>query len=383
MKKQRRTVLFAFSFLLLIAAAIGCGTAGVNFLIPVGGGQVFAFVVNSDPDSSVTELTISAFSIDGSTGAMTPVPGSPFTAPDVDGRGNLFMDVDPNGRFLFVPNRDANSVTVFSIGSNGALTQVGSPTPTGGSDAFAVKVSPDGRFLYVANQSSDDITAFSIGATGTLTQIGDPVSADGDPHHLFMDPQGRFLYAGIWGEGYAINGFAISPTDGSLTYIKSAFILTGDRPQSGTVDSAGNFLLVANNSDWTVSVFQIDQNGGLSEIEGSPFDTGAYPFHVMEFGSGTTRFMAVTNTDDGTLSIFSFNATSGDLTLEDTPDIASFPIGMALDASGRYGYVTDEGNNNIVGVAIDANGQATPISGSPFSGGGISHPAQIVIREQQ
>lgn len=385
MKKQRMSVLLGFSCLLLFATAIGCGIAGENFLIPVGGGAQFAFVVNSVPDSTVSELTISAYSLDGTTGKLTAVPGSPFTDTAVSGRGNLFMDVDPDGKFLYVPNRDADSVTVFAIGSNGALTAVGSPTATNGSDAFAVKVHPSGKYLYVANQSSGDITAFSISASGTLTQIGDPVSADGDVHHLFMDPEGRYLYAGIWGEGYAINGFAISATDGSLTYIKAAFVLTGNRPQSGTVDSTGHFLLVTNNQDDTVGVYQIDQGtGGLTEIEGSPFDTGSFPFHVVEFGSGGSTYMAVSNTDDGTLSVYSFNATTGVLTPNGAPvDIGSFPIGMALDKSGKFGYITDEGNDNIVGVTVTASGDATPIAGSPFSGGGISAPAQIVIAEQK
>src|SRR5512135_827128 len=144
MKKQRMTVLFAFSCLLVFATAIGCGTAGENFLIPIGGGAQFAFVVNSEPDTTVSGLTISAYALDSSSGKLTAVPGSPFNDAAVSGRGNLFMDVDPDGRFLYVPNRDGNTVSVFSIGSNGALTPVGTPTGTNGSDAFAVKVHPTG-----------------------------------------------------------------------------------------------------------------------------------------------------------------------------------------------------------------------------------------------
>ena len=386
MKKQGLMVLAAFSCLVVIATLIGCGTLATDgFLIPVGGAQ-FAFVVDSVPDSTVTGLKISAYSLDSSSGKLTPVPGSPFSAAAVSGRGNLFMDADPTGHFLFVPNRDADTVSVFSIGSNGALTVLGSPVSTNGSDAFAVKVDPSGKYLYVANQGSGDITAFRISSTGTLTQIGNPVSADGDVHHLFMDPKGRFLYAGIWGEGYAVNGFAISSTDGSLTYIGAAFAPVGKHPQSGTVDSTGKFLLVTNNGSDTVSVFQIDQTtGGLTAVAGSPFATGNYPFHVAQFVVGGTTYMAVSNTDDGTISVYSFNTSTGNLTPNGSPASLglNFPIYLALDESGRFGYITDEGNDNIVGVTVSATGEATAIPGSPFAGGGISHPAQMVIVSQQ
>lgn len=385
MKRQKIAVV-AFSLLLLIATILGCGTPGTNFLIPTGGNQ-FAFVVNAEPDNSVSGLTISAFALDSTTGNLTAVPNSPFMVTAVSGSANIFIDVDPSGHFLFAPTRNADSVSVFSIGSNGALTPVGSPAPTNGSDAFAVKVHPTGKYLYVANQSSDDITVFSIGATGTLTQVGDPVPADGDVHHLFMDPKGRFLYAGIWGEGYAVDIYTISPTDGSLTYVDYA--LTGNTPQSGTVDAAGKFLLVANKYGNDVTVFQIDQTtGDLTEVTGvgSPFATGKYPFHVVEFVLGTTTYMAVNNVSGDTISVYTFDTATGQLTLDGAPsDLGGLnhPSYMAADASGRFGYVTDGGNDRIIGMTLSATGEPTPIANSPFTTGGLSNPVQIVVAEQQ
>lgn len=384
MKKQRLTVLLAFSCLLLLATAIGCGIAGENFLIPVGGAEAkFAFVVNSHPDSSVNGVTISAYTVNDATGALTPVPTSPFTTLAASGGGTLFIDVDPTSRFVYVPNRGANTVSVFAVAASGALSPVGSAVGTGGSDAFSVKVSPNGQFLYVANRSSDDITVFSISSAGALTAVGTPIATDGDPHHLIMDPKGRFLYVSIWGEGYAVDGYAIHP-DGSLTYIPGAFNTSLDRPQSGMVDSTGKFLLVANYYGDNVSVFSIDQNtGDLSEVtaQGSPFATGGGPFHVVEVAAGGVTYMAVNNQNDGTISVFSFDSTTGKLTSTGSPvDLGlSVPHYMAVDPSGKYGYIVDQNNDNIVGVTVNAGGEPSPITGSPFSGGGISAPSQIVI----
>lgn len=388
MKKQRVMVLLAFSSLLLIATIIGCGTAVVDgFLIPVGGEQAkFAFVVNSHPDSNVAGVTISAYTVNPSTGALTAVPTSPFNTKASGGGGTLFIDVDPTSRFLYVPNRGADSVSVFSIAASGALTEIsGSPFNTAGSDAFAVKLHANSQFLYVANRSSDDITVFSIGPSGALTPVETPISTDGDPHHLFMDPKGRFLYVSIWGEGYAIDGYAIHQ-DGSLTYIPGAFQTASlKRPQSGMVDSTGKFLLVANYYGDNVTVFSIDQTtGDLTEVtaQGSPFAAGNGPFHVVEFAAAGVTYMAVNNQNDGTISVYSFDSTTGKLTPVGSPVDTlglSVPHYMAVDPSGKFGYIVDQNNDNIVGITLNAAGQATTIPNSPFSGGGISAPSQIVI----
>jgi 6-phosphogluconolactonase len=73
---------------------------------------------------------ISAFSIDSSTGILTPVPGSPFATGGVAGGFGISLAPTPDDQFLIVANGDSNTITVYSIGANGALAQVaGSPFP--------------------------------------------------------------------------------------------------------------------------------------------------------------------------------------------------------------------------------------------------------------
>jgi DNA-binding beta-propeller fold protein YncE len=72
---------------------------------------------------------IAGFSIDGASGALTPVSGSPFPA----GVGPLSAVVSSGGQFLFVVNAGSNALSVYSVDqSSGALTPVsGSPFPVG------------------------------------------------------------------------------------------------------------------------------------------------------------------------------------------------------------------------------------------------------------
>ena len=73
-----------------------------------------------------------AFTINSSTGELTAVPGSPFVAP----AGNLFtqrLAIDPSGRFAYMPALDSDKVYGWRIDrSTGALTAVaGSPFTAG------------------------------------------------------------------------------------------------------------------------------------------------------------------------------------------------------------------------------------------------------------
>jgi 6-phosphogluconolactonase len=79
----------------------------------------FLFVSNQNANN------LSAFSINTSTGILTPIPGSPFAT----GAVPHGVAVDPRGKFVVVGNQNDNSVSVFSINSsNGALTPIpGSP----------------------------------------------------------------------------------------------------------------------------------------------------------------------------------------------------------------------------------------------------------------
>jgi 6-phosphogluconolactonase (cycloisomerase 2 family) len=116
----------------------------------------------------------------GSSGALTAVAGSPFaSAAFASG-----MSIDPSGRFLYVGNSTSNgqgtgAISGYTINSStGALTPItGSPFNVG-TFALSVVVDISGQFLYsgnigtTANSQSSSIGAFTINqTTGALTAI--------------------------------------------------------------------------------------------------------------------------------------------------------------------------------------------------------------------
>jgi DNA-binding beta-propeller fold protein YncE len=144
----------------------------------------FAYVANEFDNN------VSAYSI-GSNGALTPVPGSPFAT---IGEDPVSVAVDPTGQFAYVADfgisSGTNGVSALSIGSNGALTPVpGSPFTTGGGPT-SVAVDPTGKFAYVVNsQIVFGVSGYSIGSNGALTPVpGSPFATGSAPHSIAITP---------------------------------------------------------------------------------------------------------------------------------------------------------------------------------------------------
>src|SRR5712692_7573677 len=99
--------------------------------------------------------------------------------------------------FAYVANVSSNNVSGNRIdGATGTLTPVaGSPFPAE-LNPYSVTVHPTGQFAYVANYNSNNVSAYTIdGATGTLTPVaGSPFLAGTTPYSVTLDPKGRFAY---------------------------------------------------------------------------------------------------------------------------------------------------------------------------------------------
>jgi 6-phosphogluconolactonase len=73
--------------------------------------------------------SISAYTMDSSTGALTAVAGSPFPA----GSNPQFVAIDPTGKFAYAANEESSNVSAYAINAaTGALNPIaGSPIPAG------------------------------------------------------------------------------------------------------------------------------------------------------------------------------------------------------------------------------------------------------------
>ena len=120
----------------------------------------YAYVTNENVNS------ISGFSINATTGALTPVSGSPFAT----GTSPIGIAVDPTGKFVYAANANSRNVSGYSINtSTGALTPVPRSPFTAGSHPVAVAVDPKGLFAYVPNAADSTVSAYTISPNDSVT----------------------------------------------------------------------------------------------------------------------------------------------------------------------------------------------------------------------
>ena len=146
----------------------------------------YLYVMNS------ASQNISVFSISGSTGSLTQLAGSPFPI----GLSPLNMQITPSGKFIFVTAASEPYGLIEGLSVNAGTLKFANLTSSAGLNPYGLVINPAGNYLYAGNTSSNSLTIFSIASNGTLTQVAGSPLADiyNGPVALQMDPKGLYLY---------------------------------------------------------------------------------------------------------------------------------------------------------------------------------------------
>ena len=160
---------------------VSSGQGGGALGLAVDGSDQFLYVTNpsatNPPPNQSTIGNISGFNIDPTSGALTPILGSPFTS-TVGGQGPTTITIDPTGRLVYaVTPGSIFSVWCFEITyPNGQLVAVtDSPFSVAAGGRFAL-FDPSGRFFYIGSAIGIEAYTYSP-STGVLTPIlGSPFS---------------------------------------------------------------------------------------------------------------------------------------------------------------------------------------------------------------
>ncbi len=319
-------------------------------LSPSGG---FLYILNYG------DGTISAFTVNQTTGALTAVAGSPFLVGDIFPAAAV---VSPKGNFLFVANFSANnagSISVFTINATtGVLTPVTGSPFTGSGPANGITIDPTGNFLYVAANGVDAYTVNQT--TGALTAVtGAPYTTPAAPFGVTVDPTGKFLYASIFGNLTTLQTapdlitYSVNTTTGALKQLSTQGV-DGNQGEAlaiatGTkaVTYTPKFAYVTNEVDKTISEYTInDSTGALTAVSGSPISDTNGPQTVVSTPSGAFVYTANSN---HSVSEYSVNATTGALKLVSGSPITGFGgvYALAVDPTSSYLLVVD-GPNQLI-----------------------------------
>jgi YVTN family beta-propeller protein len=365
---------FLLSFLCLLMLMAGCSPSSVTRGGPTPTptpGNAFVFTANASGNS------ISGFANDG-TGALTAVPGSPFSVP-----GQPFgLAATPNNQFLFVTSFQNNQVNSFSISpTSGVLTPLTCPTvATTDVQPLKIAINPAGTLLFTANQVGS-VTGFAINATtGCLTFISTTLT-DATARGITIDQSGQFVYVVTAGGG--IDAFQIGAS-GTLTRLAVGGFDSG----TGTmlaVKAVPTFeVLVATDGGSTnnIRTFTINTGSGTitpiiaTPIGSSPPNPSAIAFNTPL--NATTPLVYIANTASNNLTVNTVNNAGTTGTASLTVPVGTGPIDLAVDPSGKFLYVANNGSSTVSVLNANitaANTTTALISTSPTGGG----PESIVV----
>ncbi len=383
------------SIVVLTTLLAGCSNASLNSqTLPVGSSGAtrtiapwpggvpdvavqFAYVANFGSNN------VSAFTIDATGGALTPVAGSPFRA----GTAPFGMAIDPTGEFAYVANLGSNNVSAYFIdATSGALKRVKGSPFAAGTNPSSVAVDPTGKFAYVANVGSKNVSAYAIDApTGALTPVnGSPFRAGLRPYAVAVDPSGMFAYVANEGSNN-VSAYTIDAAGGALTPVKGSPFAAGINPVSVTVHPSGKFAYVASYGSDNLDGYAIDaKTGALRPLPGSPFaNPRSAPEDVVVAPGGRVAYVPDSQgfgRSDSFVAAYTIDSTRGTLTpVAGSPfkNAGTVPDFGAVDPSSKFAYVTNFSSADVSAYTIATDGALKKVKGSPFKTG--SGPVGISV----
>jgi 6-phosphogluconolactonase len=157
----------------------------------------------------------------GATMPLTPAAIPFVNTPPGDGPRHFAFH--PNGVWMYSIQEEASTIMFWQFDpATGALSpqQIISSVPPGftGTDFTSeIRVSADGDFVYGANRLNDTISVFKVGRDGTLTQVGYASTLGDYPRIFALDPSGRFMAVGNQSADN-VTTFSVNPGNGSLKF---------------------------------------------------------------------------------------------------------------------------------------------------------------------
>ena len=303
--------------------------------------------------------------------------------------------VNPTHTLLFAANQGSDTIAVFKIAPNGALTpSPGSPYSSGGKAPASLGLS--GNTLVVANKAQDGVrdlstvapnyTSFHVGPDGRLTAIaGSTISADpgSSPTHAYIPPNGKVVFGTeesgpLRGLAIGDNGRLAEASNSPLDIDDAVFADGFDPKKEFALGIAANptrpLVYISMPTVPSLAVYSYDATGKLTFIRTVP-NAGSYlPCWVVVTADG--RWLYTSNADTNNVTVYDIGTDPGRPRQIQTLGFQTpgNPWNEALDPKDRFLFVNTprdtlkvppgEGNTQHV-MSIGADGKLNELPTSP------------------
>jgi 6-phosphogluconolactonase (cycloisomerase 2 family) len=354
-------------------------------------GPEFLYVgTNNSPATNPAEIAI--FRVDPSTGAL----GTPTVVPNTPVIGSV---ADPFGRALYTADGGTGDIHEYAInGSTGALTEVSgspfpvpsspplqNPTPQFGADPYTDKL---GNFVYVNN------CGFSRNSAGTLKPIPGGCFPGTGGIRTVAHPSGKFLIQTCdMPDNTLISNpicvAAVNPSTGQLLKDPNPLVIQLFEASDVVVHPSGNFVYMSGGTDifpptprfQAIFALSFDtQTGLLNQIDGGAALPVQNQLSALAVTPNGKFLYAVDNTN---IYVFAVTPAGALLPISGSPfpfvhGFQFFSRAFQVDNTGQFLYLAATDINAVVGFKIDPDtGVFSPIPGSPFAIGAT--PSTMVV----
>jgi 6-phosphogluconolactonase len=315
---------------------------------------------------------IYAFAVDGESGALSQIPGSPVSA----GRNPIALvrAVRADGTYIYALNHDDNTVTEFATSSDGKIKSLNTYSLQSGTNPNGMAVSPDQSTLYVVEGYGRDSSGALYSPTnpgiGTLVQL--PIGAKGALGNEAAYPTcNNPVAVNVLSNGSAV--YVVNDPSGQLTTLIDT-VPTVTYPAAGACFGGAG-------ANGQITSYVVNSNNSLTPGTGSPFAAGVTPNAIAS--DPTARFLYVT---DFTTSLMYSYAVQSNGAIQALPaptePTGQLPSAVTVDPRGKYIYVSNYGANTVSGFAIDAtSGQPSALAGTSSSSAVDPGPASVLVED--
>ena len=246
------------------------------------------------------------------------------------------------------------------------LSASATPAPAAAKDQYIFYV---GTYTEEGSKSKGIYAYRYDGKTAQITPLG--VAAETvNPSWVTLHPNGRFLYAVNEIRNYqgpnsgGVSAFALDRASGMLRFLNEVPTRGAD-PCYVTVDKTGKYVLVANYTGGSITVFRVLADGKLGEATAFVQHSGRGTNPARQEGphahsidlSPDNRFAMVDDLGLDELLVYKFDSSRGTLTAND-PAFAKVEAGAgprhyALHPNGKFAYVVDEMGSSVTAFSAD------------------------------
>jgi 6-phosphogluconolactonase (cycloisomerase 2 family) len=342
--------------------------------------------------------TNNPYKIGGTVTGLSPFQNLTL-ADTVTGNNSATLKVTADGSFTFPDPLNYNntySVTVTSqpAGENCTVhSGTGTVVTTAVSNITVTCRTTPPQNAYVVNNGSSPgnvaLLNMNAGQLTTSPSANQSAATGANPLSIAIDPTFHYAYVVNQGDGPPsdISEYTISSVDGSLSPSNNSNtpIAAGNGAQFVAVSPSGNAVYVLNGTDGTISQYTLGAGTGIlapmtpatvptDASASTPPNSNAIPIAMAINSSGT--FAYVVNQGDSSVSEFSIASGSGALTFVTATMTGNVPNAVAISPNGDNLYVTNANDMTISEFSISA-GVLTLLTQSPA---GIPNtPSSIVV----